>query len=177
MNIFKTYYKRIIKNDLINKYTFNNNKDIPTLKKITLNFGCKNFSIQKLAITMLALEILSFKKSSITTAKKPDILLKIQKGQPAGCKVELKNKEIDLFLTRLTFEIIPKLKNFQGFNINQQNSNIFFQIPTNRIMLKEFKNLYPLFTNLPNLDVNILTNINNCNKTTLFFIKSLKLPS
>ena len=62
MNSFQTYYKRVIKQDLTNKFIFSNNKKIPKFKEITLNFGCKNMTIQKFATTMLALEIISLKK-------------------------------------------------------------------------------------------------------------------
>ena len=175
MNIFKTYYKQIIKQDLINKFIFTNNKKIPKLKKITLNFSCKNLSIQKFATTMLALEIISLKKGTITLTKKPNVILKIQKGHPAGCKVELKNNQIYTFLTKLNLEIIPKLKNFQGFHVKKQIFNFFFQIPGNEITLKEFENQYPLFSNLPTLHVNIVTTTKNT-KELIFFAKSIKLP-
>lgn len=102
MDFYTNYYKQIIKQDLINKFKCKNNKTIPKFVKITLNFGCKNFTIQKFATTMLALELLTFKKSSITHAKTPNVLLKIQKGQPAGCKVILKKKKCFLLLLDLT---------------------------------------------------------------------------
>ena len=175
MNFFETYYKRIIKQDLINKYVFTNNKNLPKLKKITLNVGCKNFSIQKFATTMLALEMICLKKTTITSSKKPNIILKIQKGQPAGCRVELKNKDIYLFLTKLNLEILPRLQNFSGFTIQKQFFNFFFQIQGNKIRLKEFEKQYPLFANLPTLDINIATNTKNP-KEILFLAKSIKLP-
>ena len=175
MNFFENYYKRIIRQDLANKFRFDNNKNIPKLKKITLNFGCKNLSIQKFAVTMLALEIVALKKGAITTTRKPNVVLKIQKGQPAGCKVELKNSQIYKFLTRLNIEILPKLKNFREFQLNHQMFNFFFQIPGNEIILKEFENHYPLFSNLPTLDINILTNTKN-GKEILFLAKTIKLP-
>ena len=175
MNIFKTYYKQIIKQDLINKFIFTNNKKIPKLKKITLNFSCKNLSIQKFGITMLALEIISLKKGTITITKKPNVILKIQKGSPAGCKVELKNHQIYTFLTKLNLEIIPKLKNFRGFHVEKQIFNFFFQIPGSEIKLKEFENQYPLFSNLPTLDINIFTTTKNP-KELIFLAKSIKLP-
>ena len=175
MNFFENYYEKIIRQDLTNKFTFNNNKDIPKLEKITLNFGCKNLSIQKFAITMLALEIIALKKGTITTTRKPNVILKIQKGQPAGCKVELKNDQIYSFLTRLNIEILPKLKNFRKFKLEKQIFNFFFQIPGNEIILKEFENHYPLFSNLPALDINILTNTKNT-KEILFLAKAIKLP-
>ena len=62
--------KKIIKHDLLNKFHYNNIKDLPELKQVTLNFGCKSFNAQKFATTLLALEILASKKGSITTAKK-----------------------------------------------------------------------------------------------------------
>ena len=175
MNFFETYYKRIIKHDLTNKFTFNNNNEIPKLEKITLNFGCKNQSVQKFAVTMLALEIIALKKGTITTTQKPNVMLKIQKGQPAGCKVELKNHQIYTFLTKLNIEILPKLKNFHGFKIKKQSFNFFFQIPGNEIILKEFENQYPLFSNLPALDINILTTTKN-SKEILFLAKTIKIP-
>lgn len=175
MNILDNYYKKIIGNDLTNKFIFNNDKKIPKIEKIILNFGCKNFSVQKFAVTMLALEIISFKKGTITITRKPNVLLKIQKGQPAGCKVELTNDHIYNFLARLTIEILPNLKNNRKFKFNKQMSNFFFQIPGNEIMLKEFESHYPLFSDLPNLDINLVTNTKNT-KEILFLAKSFKLP-
>ena len=175
MNLFQTYYKHIIKHDLTNKFIFSNNQKIPKLKEITLNFGCKNMTIQKFTTTMLALEIISLKKGTITATKKPNIILKIQKGQPTGCKVNLRGRQIYPFLTKLHLEIIPKLKNFREFKIEKQVFNFFFQIPTNEIVLKEFENQYPLFSNLPILDVNILTTTKN-SKELIFLAKAMKLP-
>ena len=124
---------------------------------------------------MLALEMISLKKGTITITKKPNVILKIQKGQPAGCKVKLRNQQMYLFLTKLHLEIIPKLKNLQGFVIKKQIFNFFFQVPSNEIALKEFENQYPLFSNLPILDINIFTTTKNP-KELIFLAKTIKLP-
>lgn len=175
MNFFKTYQKKILKQDLINKFPFKNSKNLPELKKITLNFGCKSFTVQKFAVTTLALELITFKKGTITTARNPNLLLKIQKGQPAGCKVELRTKEIYIFLTKVSLEILPKLKHFSGLKLEKQLSNFFFQIPGNKLVLREFEDSYPMFTSLPTLDVNISTNSTSYKKN-LFIVKAFKLP-
>ena len=159
----------------MNKFRLKKSNQIPRIKRITLNFGCKNFSVQKFATTMLALELIASKKAKITIAKKPNILLKIQKGQPSGCKVILQNKEIYAFLTRLHLEILPKFKNFAGFNIKTQTSSFFFNIPSNKIMLKEFEDHYPLFTNLPSLNIHVSTNTSQP-KELLFLMKAMKFP-
>ena len=174
MNLLKNYYTKIIKQDFINKFKTPNNTKIPKLKKITLNFGCKNFSIQKFATTMLALEIITTKKALTTTSKKQNILLKIQKGQPAGGKVELENNEIHFFINKLNLEILPKFRNFSGFNIKDRKHNFHCQLPKNSIKLYELETQDPLFADLPTLDINVSTNSKNTKKL-LFFIKSMKL--
>jgi len=175
MHFLENYNRRIIKHDLINKFKYNNIKNVPKLKEVILNFGCKNFNIQKFATTLLALEIIASKKSSLTIAKNANILLKIQKGQPAGCKVVIKRKEIYTFLNKMLLEILPRLKNFLGFKIQIRTSTFSFQLLNNEIMLQEFEDQYPLFTNLPNLDIYISTN-SKSKKELMFLAKSIKIP-
>lgn len=175
MNFLTYYNKRIIKHDLINKFKYKNNKNIPKLKKIIFNFGCKNFDIQKFTTTFLALEIITTKKGSITIAKTPNMLLKIQKGHPAGCKVTLTEKKIHKFLTRLYLQILPKIKNFTGFKVKIDIPDFSFKICNNELVLHEFEEQYPLFANLPNLDIYISTTAKTQDEL-LFLIKSLKFP-
>lgn len=92
MHYLEFYYKTVIKYDLINKFNYKNIKELPKLKKIILDFKTKNFKTKTFAATLLALELISLKKCNFTTSKKPNILLKIQKGQPVGGKVILKKK-------------------------------------------------------------------------------------
>ena len=176
MNFLRIYYKKIIKYDLINKFVYKNNETVPKLINVILSFGCKNFNIQKFATTLLALEILTLKKSTISTQRKNvNVLLKLQKGQPAGCKVILKKKEINIFLTKLHLEILPKLKNFIGFKFQIRNSIFSLQLLHNEIILSEFKNQYPLFSDLSNLNIHVFANSKN-HKEFLFLIKSIKFP-
>ena len=175
MNFLKIYNERIIKSDFINKFENKSIKKLPKVEKITLNFGCKNFNIQKFAITLLALEIISTKKSSLTTSKTANIFLKIQKGQPSGCKVIIKKDEINTFLEKLLIEIVPNLKNFSGFKISTIAKNFSFKIKNDTTILKEFKESYPLFTILPILDIQISTNTKKTEEL-LFIAKSLKIP-
>ena len=94
MNSLEYYYKTIIKYDLINKFSYSNIKKIPELKKIVLNFGCKSSEIKELATSLLALELIINTNTPIflTKSKQPNVLLKIRKGAPVGCKVILKKK-------------------------------------------------------------------------------------
>ena len=176
MHFLNYHNEKIVKQDLLNKFIYEDSTKIPELKEISLNFGCKNFSMQRFASTILALEIITNKKPSITTAKHPNILFKIQKGQPAGCKVVLFEKKLIYnFLNRLIIEILPKLKNFSGLKVQTSESSFSFKLSSNEIMLHEFEELYPQFANLPDLDIHISTN-SKSHKELLFLIKSLKFP-
>ena len=176
MKFLQAYNNKIIKYDLINKFLYKNVRTIPKLESITLNFGCKNFNIQKFATTLLALEILTLKKGTLSVSRSANVLLKIQKGQPAGCKITLKGKEMNTFLTKLHLEILPKLRNFLGFKFQTKASTISFQLLRNEITLPEFENQYPLFSDLPNLDIHISTN-SKSQKELSFLIESMKFPS
>ena len=128
MHFLEYSYKKIIKQDLINKFKYNNLNKIPKLKKLTLNFSCKKLTIQNFATTMLALEIIGAKKGSLTVSKNANILLKIQKGQPSGCKLILEKKTMYDFLTKLFVTILPKLKNFLGLKITTTTHTFFFKL-------------------------------------------------
>ena len=173
MCFLRSYNKKIIKYDLINKFLYNNSRNIAELKKITLNFGCKNFNIQRFALTFLALEIISSKKSSLSVSRKSSVMLQIQKGQPAGCIAVLQKKNMDKFLTKLHLQIMPKFKNFLGIGLQLKTSSFSFKLPHNKIILPEFENQYPLFLDLPDLNIHILTNTKKRNEL-LFLLKATK---
>lgn len=174
MHFLEHYYEKIIKQDLIHKFNYKTINKLPKLKKIILNFGCKNFSIQKLAKTLLAMELITTKKSTITVAQNSNILLKIQKGYPAGCKVILTKKKMYPFLAKLLIEIFPKIKDFSDVKVSIKKNTFSFKLNNNNLVLKELEEQYPLFSDLPNLDINIQTNVQTQNEL-LFLIKSLKL--
>lgn len=175
MNFLKTLENKIIKHDLINKYKYKNIEKLPKLKKITLSFSSTTLTIQKFATTLLALELIASKKSSITTSKSANVLLKIQKGQPAGCKVILKKKNMYKFLETFILKILPKLSNFSGFNIKTKFSTLSFKLFSRELMLSELENHYPLFDNLPVLDIHIATTAKNTEEC-IFLAKNFKIP-
>ena len=175
MTFLKTINNKIIKHDLINKYNYKTIKKLPKLKEITLNFSCTAVTLQKFATTILALEIIASKKSSITTSKSSNIILKTQKGQPAGCKVILKNAHAYSFIEKLMLQIVPKLTNFSGFKVQTKPPTFSFKLFSREIVLPELENQYPLFNNLPILDIHIKTTAKSVEEC-VFLAKALKIP-
>lgn len=176
MNLLENYYKKVIKYDLINKFFYNNLNDIPELKKIILNSGCKSFEIKSVAAALLSLELITTKQGSITKSKRAIILLKIRKGYPVGCMVVLTNTKMYQFFFKLLTEVFPNLKDFKGINISKKLGQKSFSFTlTDLINFKELEKQFYLFTNLPPLNIVFVTNTKT-RKELIYLLKSFKLP-
>ena len=177
MNTLEHYYKKVIKYDLINKFYYNNLKELPELKKIILNFGCRTSEIKFLAASIQVLNLISQRHdSSITNSKHTNIFLKIRKGQPIGCKIILKKKHMYNFFLKLLTEIFPSLKDFKGIYLNQSKNikNLSFTIKE-LVVFKELETHFYLFNNVPPLNITLITNTKT-KKELLFLLKSFKIP-
>jgi large subunit ribosomal protein L5 len=176
MNILENYYKKVIRHDLINKFLYYNLDDIPELKKIILNFGCKNFAIKNVAASLLALELITTKQGTITKAKRANILLKVRKGQPVGCVVVLRKIKMYHFFLKLLTQVFPNLKDFKGINVSKKlNGNSFSLTLVDLINFKELEKQFYLFTNLPPLNIILITNTKT-QKELIFLLNSFKVP-
>ena len=99
MNFLKKFYYKTLKYDLVNKFLYENTKIIPQIEKIILNFGCKTSDLKTLSTSTLALELITSQKGNLTRTRHNNILLKIRKGHPVGCKVTLRKKKSFEFKT------------------------------------------------------------------------------
>ena len=176
MSLLENYYKKVIKYDLINKFFYNQLKDIPELKKIILNFGCKNFEIKNIAAALISLELITTKQATVTKSKRANILLKVRKGYPVGCIVILtKSKMYQCFFKLLT-EVFPNLKDFKGIKVSKNLKNKSFSLTLlDLIYFKELEKQFYLFTNLPPLNIILVTNTRN-RKELVYLLSSFKMP-
>jgi len=175
MNILKYYYKKIVRRDLINKFTYTHLEEVPQLKKIILNFGCKNSDVKNVASALLSLELITTRKASLVKSKRANVLLKIRKGNPVGCVVVLKNNAMYNFLFKLLTEVFPNLKSFTGLNISKKLGKISFTFTLKDfINFKELEKQFYLFINLPPLNITLVTNART-KEELLYLLQSFKL--
>lgn len=169
MHSLEKFYNKTIKYELINKFIYNHNKNLPKLKKIILNFRCKTADIKQLASSLLALELIVNQQGTFTTTKHSNILFKIRKGNPTGCKVTLQKFHMFNFLLKILIEVLPKLKNFNGFRITKKiKKNVFSFELDETFSFSELGNHYYLFNNLSKLGITIVTSSKN--KTELLYL-------
>jgi large subunit ribosomal protein L5 len=177
MQFLENFSIKILKYELINKFFYSNTNQLPKIKNIILNFGCKTADLKELASSLLALKLITNKKGKLTTTKYSNIKFKIRKGNATGCKIILSKFQMFNFFSKTIIEVFPKLKNFNGFILlnNKIKKNTFsFEIKDN-FCFPELENNYYLFKNLPKLNITIILTSNN--KIELVYIlKSFQLP-
>lgn len=176
MHYLKYFYTKTLKFDLINKFYYTNLKKLPKLKKIILNFSCKTGELKSLATILLALELITNQKGILTVSKRPNLLLKIRKGNPAGCKVTLRKEAMLTFYSKSFTEIFPKIKNFNGIAISQKVEKTAFSFLVRETLnFSELTEHYYLFNNLSNLNLSFILTVET-KEEMLFLIKSLQVP-
>ena len=175
MNIIKNYQRQILKIDCLNKFNYKNVNEIFKIKKIILNFNCKNYDIKKLSVAVLALELITVKKSTMTKSKKiSSINLKIKKGQPVGCKVILEKKKLEIFLFKFLNKILPELKHFNGLTQTRNKNSFSFSL-NDLVNFDELNTNFYLFSSLPTLNIITICNTNSV-KELSFLLNSFKFP-
>jgi large subunit ribosomal protein L5 len=177
MNILEYYYKKIIIYDLINKFSYNNLKRVPKLKKIILNFGCKNSEIKNLSASLISLELIaSYKNVELTKSKRANVFIKIRKGHPVGCKVVLRKNKMYNFFFKLLTEVLPVLKEFKGISLNKKIETTSFSFTLQSLVsFKELETNFYLFTDLPPLNINLITNTKT-KEELIYLLDSFKIP-
>lgn len=174
MHYLEDFYTKNLKFDLINKFFYKNVKKLPKLKKIVLNFGCKTTNIKTIATNLLALEFICGKNGSLRTAKQPNLVLKIKKGNPTGCILTLNNNSKINFIAKILTETLTKIKQLDGLKLKSEKSCLSYTIK-NSFNFTCLEDHYYLFNNLSNLNITIITDCSR-KEETLFILKSLQLP-
>ena len=175
MHFLEYYYLNIIKYDLINRYKYKNIREIPKLKKIVLNFGCKTSELRKVSTSLLFLQLITTKKGTLTVSKHSNIVLKIRKGNPVGCKVFLVKTAMYKFLSKLLIDVLPRLKNKIILKKGLYKNTLTYNFE-NIMIFQELEKNYLVFSLLKNLQVTFVTNAVS-NEEFFFLLNSFKFPT
>jgi large subunit ribosomal protein L5 len=100
------------------RFAYQNDMQVPCIKKITLNLGCGDAVQDSKAVEKAAHDItlIAGQRAVITRAKKSEAGFKIREGMPLGCKVTLRNKRMYEFIDRLVNVAMPRIRDFRGVN-------------------------------------------------------------
>ena len=171
MNILKQYNENIVKYDLTNKFNYSSTKKLPQLKFITLSFKVKNVDFKSLITALSALKLVTFNHGIILKSNVSNVSFKIRKGQPIGCKITLRKKNMDRFL----FFFINK--NLIDYQFPKTRTVNLFSLKINNILIFDIlEQNYQYFKNVSDLNLDITTT--QCTLAEfMFLIKSYKLST
>jgi large subunit ribosomal protein L5 len=115
--LHKKYHSEV-KNNLAQKFGYNNPMLIPELKKIVISMGIAEASKDKNAVQdcIKELTLLSGQKPVLTKAKKAIANFKLREEQLIGLKVTLRRERMYDFLERFTTIVAPRIRDFRGFD-------------------------------------------------------------
>ncbi len=173
MNFINHYYLIFIKYDLVNKFFYTKIDNIPKLEKIIVTcISKKTINFKKLAVQLLAFEILFLQKGTIK--KKINISLKIKKGNTVGCKITLRRALMNIFFFKIIVLFLPTIKQFSPYIVEKKTKFFTFQLK-NILNFTILGNYYQIFSQISNLNILIVSNSQFYNDF-YFILKSYKFP-
>ena len=101
-NMKKSYFENVVPN-LVSRFSYSNNLEVPKLLAISLNMGIGDAKINSKSLDSAVKELtaISGQKPIVTKSKSDISNFKIRKGFPVGCKVTLRSKKMYEFFERL----------------------------------------------------------------------------
>lgn len=177
-NLLDNYYKNIIVEELLLKLSPTTVMEIPTIEKITINTSSKSFvKEQKTVIpSLLALEIITAQKGTITKAKNSIATFKLREGQLLGCKCTLRKEKMFLFFDKLRTIIFPRLRDFGGVSKNSFDSTKNYTLGIQNLMIfPELENYFEFFEQLTGMNITFTLQVKN-QKVGELLMSSFQLP-
>ena len=118
MSRLKERYKQQVREQLTEKFKYDNPMKIPRLLKIVVNMGVAEAAKDKNALQdcLKELTLLTGQKAVATKARKSISNFKLREGQAIGAKVTLRGKRMLEFLDRFCNIVCPRIRDFRGFN-------------------------------------------------------------
>nr|QYC61859.1 ribosomal protein L5 [Actinocyclus sp. mgcode 4] len=171
MNSVYFYINNIFYCDFINKFNFNTPSNrFFKIQKLVLSTKLTTVNIKELISKLLALEIITFKKSFFD----PHFYITIKKGEYFVIKVEIRKKNIELLILNYLWHIASKKIKQKNVLINQKsNKKINLSFKFN--LIKKIEYFFDFKNNTNTLlHVNFIFDAYDKKKINFFF-KSLKL--
>jgi large subunit ribosomal protein L5 len=168
MKFLNFYNRYIINYDLLNKFSYKYITELPKINSIIVNLSLKKTDLKLLITYLSALKLITNQKGAIILSRKSNIILKVRKGTPIGCKITLRRKKM--------FEFYLKLFNKSFLTLQKSkpdSKSLSFQI-MDVFSFEELETNYQFFSSLKKINVNINTK-SSCKTQNVFLLYSFKI--
>ncbi len=115
---YQTLYENKIRPALTKEFGYDNPMKLPKLTKIVLNMGVGEAAADSKAVNSAVADLtrIAGQKPVVTKAKQSIAGFKLREGQPIGCKVTLRGRQMYEFLERLVNIALPRVRDFRGLS-------------------------------------------------------------
>ena len=172
----KEHYENKIISELQKEFSLKNKFMVPKITKVVLNMGLgQNASDKKILQNCIEdMSLISGQMPVITKFKKSISNFKTRKGTPAGVKVTLRKNKMYEFVDRLVNIALPRIKDFQGLNVNGFDNfgNFTFGIKEH-IIFPEIN--FDKVDRIRGMDITLCTTANN-KKISFALLKAMNFP-
>ena len=168
MKFLNFYNKYIINYDLLNKFSYRSIIELPKINSIIINLSLKKTDLKLLITYLSALKLITNQKGTVILSKNPNIILKVKKGAPVGCKITLRRKKMLEFYFKLLNKSFLSLK-----KLKLDKNTLSFQI-TDIFSFEELETNYQFFSSLKKINININTK-SSCKTQNKFLLYSFKV--
>lgn len=160
---------------MVQEFGYTNPHLIPKILKVVIHRGLGEALTNTVVLekTYELFYSITGQKPVFTKAKKSISNFKLREGQVVGCKVTLRNKKMNNFLSNLLYLSLPKIRDFRGISPRgfDKNGNFSFGITDDSIFPES--NLH--FDKFRGMDITICTN-SKSKKELFFMLKEIGLP-
>jgi len=114
----KERYKNNIVPELMKRFGYKNQMQVPRVDKVVINMGL-GAAVQNIKIIDNAVEemtLITGQKPVVTKAKKSIANFKLRAGVPIGCMVTLRRERMYEFLDRFFNIALPRVRDFRGLS-------------------------------------------------------------
>lgn len=122
MFYLKNHYLTIVEKDLILTDNIVSSSKIPKLKKVTISIGGSHIEKNYILAALFILDFISNQKPILTCKQ----IAKVR--YVVGGKVTLRKNLMYSFLFKILFEILPRIKQFDGFKYPSHVNTFTFNI-------------------------------------------------
>ena len=112
----KAKYNNEVKQQLQDKFQYENVMQIPKLEKIIMGVGEAATDSKAIDGAVRDLRAITGQQPMITRARKSIATFRLRAGMPIGCKVTLRGDRMWEFFDRLTSVAIPRIRDFRGIS-------------------------------------------------------------
>ena len=116
MSRLQEYYNLVVKQTLIEEFSYKNPMQVPKLQKIVVNMGVGEAGREpkKMDGAVADLTAITGQKPILTKARQSIANFKLREGMIIGCKVTLRGDRMYEFLDRLVNVALPRVRDFHG---------------------------------------------------------------